>query len=166
MSQLVLFLCTGNICRSPLAEGLARWMFPGTGLAFASLGLAAPEGYPASEGSRRFAAGLGVDLAGHRSRPVTPAGLAGGLWVIGMTRSHAAQFRSRWGSGFSGPVGLLGAPGLDLTGLGHSPDIEEVADPYGGSFGDYDRCGTQIQRLLAGWEPVFRNLASQSGDWV
>lgn len=69
----ILFVCTGNTCRSPLAEALARRASQARGwhhLEVASAGVAAGPGQPASEGSLRVARRHGLDLAGHRSRPV------------------------------------------------------------------------------------------------
>ena len=159
MDKRVVFLCTGNICRSPLAEGLARMMFGELGLIFASAGLAAPEGQAASPGSCLYARECGVSLAAHRSRAVTPAVVADAQWAIGMTRSHAALFKSRWGASFEGRIGVLGAPGVDLAVTANSPVAEEVADPYGGSDEVYRRTGEQIRRLLAAWSPEFRRLS-------
>lgn len=157
--QRVVFLCTGNICRSPIAEVVARAMYGELGIEFSSAGLNPNPGWGASEGSCAYVAGRGLSLTGHQSQPVTAGMLGGAAWVIGMTRSHAAIFNSRRGRIFKGRVGVLGAPGVDLSEPGFSPAAEEVADPYGMPDEAYRQTGDQICRLLEGWEPVFRAMA-------
>jgi protein-tyrosine-phosphatase len=151
----VLFLCTGNICRSPVAEVVARDLCSDQGLTFASAGLDTVVGHPASSGSVACVAAWGLDLAAHHSQPVTRDILQNAEWVIGMTRSHAALFRSRYGSGFAGRIGYLGAPGVDLAGGGPSPDGDEVEDPYGGSQDQYDAACGKIRRLMGPWQLFF-----------
>jgi protein-tyrosine-phosphatase len=158
MAGNVLFLCTGNICRSPVAEAVARQMYGAQGITFSSAGLDARDGLPASLDSAVYALETGTSLDDHTSRPVTGAILAEVSWVIGMTRSHAAIFKSRYGKAFEGHVGVLGAPGVDLASLAHSPDMEEVDDPYGGPTALYMEACEQIRRLLAGWDACFREL--------
>lgn len=151
----VVFLCTGNTCRSPLAEALAvrSWSDQAS---FASAGLQAIPGEPASEGARRVAAEMGADLERHRARPVDARLLDEADWVIGMTRAHAAIFRARYGSRFRGRLGILGEPGVDLSRHETSSAAEEIADPFGEELEKYRAVGGQIDRLLALWAPEFR----------
>ncbi len=70
----ILFVCSGNTCRSPLAEAIARQVLPGRldfEVEIASAGTSALEGSPASRGSLEMADRHGPDLAHHRSRLVT-----------------------------------------------------------------------------------------------
>ena len=158
MSDQVLFLCTGNTCRSPLAEIIARDLMNGPVPGFGSAGLQAGSGQPASAESVAVAQRMGLDLSAHRARIVCPDMLQATRWVIGMTRSHAAIFRSRFRGHYTGAVGVLGLPGVDLAGSNYSPGAEEVDDPYGSGPADYQAVGAQIQRLLSAWDQVFRNL--------
>ena len=119
---------------------------------------------PASEESAEYCRDTGADLESHGSRPVTRDLTQGTAWVISMTRSHAAQFRSRFGAGYSGSSGVLGAPGIHLGGIVHSPEVEEVPDPYGGSAANYRVVCDQIRHLLDGWESCFSELAQMKDE--
>lgn len=164
MGARINFICTGNICRSPLAEAVARDMFDNLGLTFTSAGLHSVPGHGASQGSADFGDGLGLSLDNHASRPIDPDELVDTAWVIGMTRSHAAMFRSRFGHCYQGKIGVLGAAGINLADRRHSPELEEVDDPYGLSEETYQATGRQIQRLLAGWRPEFEKLSERNGE--
>lgn len=155
----VLFVCAGNTCRSPLAEALARREYGEGAVAFASAGLQAVPGLPASEGTLVLAAEHGIDLSGHRSQPLTAPLLAGVDWVIVMTRGQARGFRAAH-PGFAGRLGLLGLPGVDLAGGDAPPTAEEVHDPFGGDLAAYHAMGAQVERLLRAWRPVFEAAAA------
>lgn len=155
----VLFVCAGNTCRSPLAEALARREHGEGAVSFGSAGLQAVPGLPASEGSLVLAAEHGIDLSGHRSRPLTAPLLAGVDWVIVMTRGQARGFRAAH-PGYGGRLGLLGLPGVDLAASDPPPAAEEVNDPFGGDLAAYHAMGAQVERLLRGWRPVFEAAAA------
>jgi protein-tyrosine phosphatase len=89
----VLVVCTGNVCRSPIAEGFLRRAFG------AKLGANAPRvasagtmgwtGSAADPSSVAAAAELGVDISGHRARELEPAEIAGSALILGMAIEHA-----------------------------------------------------------------------------
>ena len=87
----ILVVCTGNICRSPIAEGFLRDAFsarfgPGAPTV-SSAGIAGLEGSPPSEGSVIAAREHGSDIAGHRARMLSDDMLAADL-VVGMATEH------------------------------------------------------------------------------
>jgi len=158
VSAQVVFLCLGNICRSPLAEALARRRFGHLGLDFSSLGLQVTPGWPASEFSMAYAAQAGCDLGEHRARSASTDTLAEAVWLIAMTRSQGAIARSRFGKLMSGRIGIWSAPGFDFQEHQYSPEVEDVDDPYGWPKDQYFACGDQIDRLLTGWTDIFANF--------
>src|SRR5947207_1846609 len=90
----VLFVCTGNICRSPLAEALFRKLLAERGVAgvtVASAGLFAAEGASASEDVVKAAAERGVDLTAHRARRLDPRSLGSGDLVVVMEETQRRQ---------------------------------------------------------------------------
>jgi protein-tyrosine-phosphatase len=171
MPRRIVFVCTGNSCRSPLAEVLARARYADLSLIFASAGTAAVAGQPASAGALEVARERGLDLSGHRSAPLDAAATDGAAWLIGLTRAHAALLRARLSAEWPGRVGLLGLPGRDWRagatpatdvsgGAGADPD---VADPWRQDLEAYRRTADHIDRLLAEWADVFCELGAPGG---
>ena len=72
MATRILFLCTGNTCRSPVAEVLARRLYGSLDLGWHSAGLDARAGQPASRESAAWVESAGLSLVDHCSRPVSP----------------------------------------------------------------------------------------------
>lgn len=87
--QHILFVCTGNICRSPLAEGLFRRMVKGRNdFVVASAGVSAAAGYPASSNSITALGQIGIDLTRFRSQPLTEVLVEKATYIFAMTRGH------------------------------------------------------------------------------
>ena len=89
----VLVVCTGNVCRSPIAEGFLRRAFEATLGAnapqVASAGTLGWTGSAADPGSVAAAAERGVDISGHRARELEPAEIARSALILGMAIEHA-----------------------------------------------------------------------------
>lgn len=125
----ILFVCTGNTCRSPLAEVLARREVQARGwrhVEIRSGGVRAGPGLPASEGSSRVAAEHGLDLSAHSSTPVDGELLDWADLVLAMSAGHLAALQA---SGAGDRATLLGAmaAGDEESGSGGV----EVPDPFG-----------------------------------
>ena len=87
--KTALFICTGNICRSPMAEGLFRKLMAGrTDVRVASAGVSAIRGQPPSLHTVAVLNRLGIDLTQFRSQPLTEELVAKATWIFAMTRSH------------------------------------------------------------------------------
>ncbi len=133
----IVFVCTGNTCRSPMAEGLLRKRLRGAARCeVLSAGLHAHVGAPPSPTAVRAAAEVGVDISGHRVRSMTDALAFSATFLVAMTEAHAIELRRRFPFA-SAKVRLIGS---FADGAGEARD---VPDPFGGSLDDY-RSGVRL----------------------
>jgi len=95
----VLFVCTGNTCRSPMAEGLFRELVKDCGdYVVGSAGVAALSGQPPSQHTADILKEKGVDVSQFRSRPITPE-----LYALHESNHVLCRERVTWASGISHP---------------------------------------------------------------
>ncbi len=146
----LLFVCTGNTCRSPLAEGIARQLIATRGLAgieVSSAGTSAWPDAPASDGSLLVAMEHGIDLSTHRARQLSPEIVAASDVILTMGPHHLDRAEALGGSGRA----------FLLTGF-VDPDRERpVSDPFGGDLDVYrdtfdellGEVGTVLDRIVA-----------------
>jgi protein-tyrosine-phosphatase len=147
----LVFVCTGNTCRSPLAEALARRELERRGwrhVEVVSAGLAAEDGYPASRNAVAVGERHGLDLAGHRSRALTPEMVDWADLVLAMSPSHVYALE-RGGAGDK--VALLG----DFAAGGEGGGFP-VRDPFGGDEEAYEATLRELEPLVSA---VFDRLA-------
>lgn len=119
----LLFLCTGNICRSPMAEGLARQyaMLRQRPMEVASASVMGLVGRPAAPHAVRVMAELDIDISEHRSQPLTPELLRWADWILVMELNHAQAARE-----------MTPDQGDRILLLGSFCGRLEIADPLGG----------------------------------
>jgi protein-tyrosine-phosphatase len=144
----ILFVCTGNTCRSPLAEGLARRIAQRRGLTdvtISSAGINAWENSPASDGSLLVGMEREVDLTNHRARVLTPEIVSEADLIFVMTPSHSEQVKQMGGRG---KVHVLDEYASGAAGDG-------ISDPYGGDLSAYRETADALEVHL---EKVFDRL--------
>ena len=149
------FVCTGNTCRSPLAEGLARAVLgerlgvpperiEDFGFEVRSAGVQAGAGSPVSSQTLEILSAEGIDLSAHVSRPASPESIGVLDRIYGLTRSHVEALRALLPPSKARLVELLDPDGID------------VPDPIGGTIEDYRACADRIRAAIR----------SRADDWI
>ena len=143
MTKRILLVCTGNICRSPLAEALLTHALRERGaqdVEVSSAGTGAWDGAPASEGAYLVGLERGLDLSGHRARLLTRELAEQADLVLTMARHHRARVQELGGEG---RVFVLGEY------AGRTAEEAEVSDPFGGDLDVYRQTCEELEQLVA-----------------
>jgi low molecular weight protein-tyrosine phosphatase len=170
-----LVVCTANQCRSPLAAAILQTHCDALelGVAVDSAGAAAEAGHPATLSTLQAAGGLGLDLSGHRSAPLTPELVAGADLVVTMERRHVQDVVLVDPNAFARTFTLkelvrrgndagarangerfdewlarvhAGRRPADLLGMSADDDVE---DPSGNALADHRTTAAELDALIA-----------------
>ena len=144
--RMVLFVCTGNTCRSPMAEALFRKIaanrlkcrpdeLEDRGVIVMSAGVAAMSGGKASPHAVDAMASVGMDISGHETQPLTEPLVRYADVIYTMTRSHRQAVLVQW------------PHAAERTRL-LCPDGSDVSDPIGGPPERYLSCAAQLESEL------------------
>ena len=142
----VLFVCTANICRSPMAMGL--WQakvgaLPGnpdpSDWRIGSAGTWTIVGEPATENAIWVLGKRGIDLSSHLSRPVSAGMVEGYQLILTMERGHKEALRIEFPQ-VAGRVHLLS----EMIGK-----IFNINDPMGGTLTDFEETATELDQILS-----------------
>lgn len=140
----ILFICTGNTCRSPMAEVIAKEHFRRNNLSHKvlSAGLHATGDLPASENARDAIAELDLNLEGHRNRHADRQLLEEADLVLTMTQDQRDLLRMAYFDLYGGiqKIRTLGA--------------QDIEDPFFADMGTYRKVRDQIKELIenTNWE--------------
>lgn len=129
----ICFVCTGNTCRSPMAEGLFKKMLKENGLESVecfSAGISAIEGLPASENAVTAAKELGADISAHKSKRLSRQMTEEASLLVCMTAEHLRFLKNS----FNAQNAVILKNG--------------ISDPYGGNLEAYRLCAAEIQSGL------------------
>ena len=144
----ILFVCTGNICRSAMAEVFLKRRLKEEGVAGVevfSAGVAAEAGRHCPPETLKALDKRGADGRGHRSRPLTPDLVDGADLILAMTRDHQMAVALR----FPRTVGKLK---LFRSYAGLSGDVE---DPFNGRASAHDACAAEVGEAV---EKILKKL--------
>ncbi len=162
----VLFLCMGNICRSPMAQGVLETLAERAGLTAPPRQLIVDSagtsdyhiGEPPDPRAVRTAAEYGVEIGHLRARQIAPEDLVSFDYIVGMERSNLKRLEALFGK-----EAMRAAQADRRLLLSFAPDVplDEVPDPYYGSEEDFHRCFDLIERGVAG---LFAHIANAHFD--
>ena len=130
----VVFLCSGNICRSPYAEAAARATLDPSRFDVASAGTIATPDLSATDTMQEVAAERGLDVSGHRARRLHDIDQPD--WIIGMEQHHLVSARAAFPDLPASRIRLLDHP-------------RAVPDPYGQGRAVYEAAATQIDESMS-----------------
>lgn len=131
----MVFVCKGNICRSPYAEARARAL----GFSSYSVGLETKNGNPADWTAQEVALKRGLNLSGHYTRSVEQFTPGPSDLLIGMEPAHAKRLQQLYGET---------EPQVTLLGLWRSPPMPHIQDPYGLGSAYFETCFTILDQAI------------------
>ena len=140
----VVFICTGNVCRSPMAEGFYQALAPSDeSLRVGSAGISAFDGQPASRHSVDVMTQEDIDISHHTSRMLTPEIVDSASHIFGMTCAHRDAVQMMF------PASREKVFVLREFLVGPDADFDlDVSDPIGGSLEEYVRTRNLIKEAL------------------
>ena len=139
----ILFVCSGNVCRSPMAAGLLRQSLLDRNLAAGhrvfSAGLWALDGQPASANAIAAMTERGIDITDHVAHTLTAEDVASADLILGMSQEHVEVIQNTWPQ-YRWKAHRLG----EMSGK-----RRDIQDPYGKPLKAYRACAEVISSYLA-----------------
>ena len=142
--KTVLFVCTGNTCRSPMAEAIFNYFADGKSLYASSCGIYGDGTSSISVNAKKALAETGIDFE-HTSTPISKKLIEKSDYIIGMTANHAGSILSMFPE-FSDKVYAM---------------PKDISDPYGGSLETYRACRNEITECI---KSLIKALTGENDD--
>lgn len=127
----VLFVCTGNTCRSPMAEAIFNHLTDSKDLSAFSCGIYGDGVSPISGNAKTALSEIGIDFC-HTSTPISKELVEDADYVIGMTENHARTIISMFPE-YADKIYAMPS---------------DISDPYGGNLGVYESCRDEIYECV------------------
>jgi protein-tyrosine-phosphatase len=151
----ILFVCSANMCRSPMAErlfeGLLEQIEPSEDWLVTSAGIWAFDGSRASAGAVKALQRKGIDLSNHRAQGISPDLILDNDLILVMEQNHKEALQAAFPK-FAGKVYLLS----EMIGMSH-----DIRDPIGGAAADYEDTAAELEQLLSAAYPRIQALIAQ-----
>ena len=148
----VLFVCTGNTCRSPMAEGILKKMLKDKGVGNLEVTSAGTHGLPHAPASLfaiQVAGQRGIDLSKHRSRRLTPEMIEEADLVLAMSPEHLDHINGIEATAGRKTYLLKVFPRAErASNKGPQGGVFSIEDPIGGSPEDYERSFREIEKEI------------------
>jgi protein-tyrosine phosphatase len=140
--SVILFVCTGNICRSPMAVGLLRQRLSQEGMASRfqvfSAGVWAVDNHPASDKAIAVMAERGIDITDHIAHTITYDDMVESELILVMSREHSDVIRNTWPQ-YAWKVHRLSEM---------ADKRKDVQDPYGSTIREYRACADTLSAYI------------------
>jgi len=141
----ILFVCTGNTCRSPMAAAIAGVVFANRGLIIASRGVAVVEAAPSANALLAVMDGHKCDISAHIPTQIAAADMEIARIIITMTPAHKSHLLHYFPD-YAKKVHTL---------ADHVGESLHIADPYGGNLAQYIACAAQLADYIKKMEAAY-----------
>ena len=155
--RTILFVCTGNTCRSSMAEGILKKLLQDQDTQIKSAGTNALYGEPANEKAIIALSEMGIDITLHKAQPLNEELIKEADLILTMTHSHIDSLISQYPEGIDKTFTLkeylsllLGRRGLTQQDPDFLLNIEDmnIVDPFGQSIEVYRETAKELKRIL------------------
>lgn len=146
----ILFVCTGNTCRSPMAEGIFKDMLKKENIDdinVSSAGISVFPGENANEKAIKALKEKGIDIAGHRARQLSDE-VTGADIILTMTSHHKEVIENYFSNNLNNPPRIFTLKEFAAKISGEKLLGRDIDDPYGRDYNFYKKSRDEIEKEL------------------